>query len=116
MDGRLRVGVRRRVPRFPYFMKVRTDGATYRYLLRALPAHVPLHCLWAYGKRRGQLSAAEYSHVEACTECSRALHVCYHAENFGAVLREIHRAQADEPSSDEKPKLKTLYIFPDPFR
>jgi len=97
-------------------MKVRADGATNRYLLRTFPAHVPLHCLWAYGKSRVELSAAEYSHVEACAECSRALQVCYHAENFGAVLMELRRAQSDAAGIDGKPKLKTLYVFPDPFR
>ena len=95
-------------------MRERTDGGTYRYSLRGLPGHVPLHCLWAYGKGRVQLSPGEYSHVEACSECSRALQVCSHAQNFGAVLIEMRRVLDEAPDPDGKPKLKTIYVFPDP--
>ena len=97
-------------------MKVRTDGATHRYALRGLPGHVPLHCLWAYGKGRVQLSVEENSHVEACPECSHALQVCSHAQNFGAALIEMRRVHDEAPDTDDKPKLKTIYVFPDPFR
>lgn len=75
--------------------------------------HIPLHCLWAYGKGRGQLSAEEHAHVAACEGCSRALEVCRYEKNFGGVLRELARAADD--TSGEKPKLKTLYVFPGPI-
>lgn len=97
-------------------MKVRTDEATHRYSLRGLPGHVPLHCLWAYGKGRVQLSTEEHSHVEACSECSRALQVCSHAQNFGAALVELRCVPDEAPDPGGKPKLKTIYVFPDPFR
>jgi hypothetical protein len=96
-------------------MKVKTDGATYLYALRALPGHVPLHCLWAYGKGRAQLSHLEQTHVEACSMCSHALSTCSEAENFGAVLKELDRERYDARIPDEKPKLKTLLIFPGPI-
>ena len=97
-------------------MKVRTDGATHFILLRALPGHVPLHCLWAYGKGRGHLNSLEHAHVEACNDCSTALRVCCEADSFGVVLKRMGPEHDDPPMSDEKPKLKTLYVFPDPFR
>jgi hypothetical protein len=94
-------------------MKETTDGTRHRYRQRALSDHIPLHCLWAFGKDRGELSAEEHAHVEACGGCSRALQICRHEKNFGAVLRELARS-ADE-ASGEKPKLKTLYVFPGPI-
>jgi len=84
-------------------MKVRTGGTD----------HLPLHCLWAYGKGRSQLSPEEHAHVAACERCSRALEVCRQENNFGGVLRELARAADD--ISGEKPKLKTLYVVSGPI-
>jgi len=97
-------------------MKVSTDGAIHRYSRRSPAGHVPLHCLWAFGKSRGHLNEHEHTHVEGCEECSRALQACCRAENFGAVLKEMRRENDDDVSlSDGKPKLKTLYVFPAPI-
>jgi hypothetical protein len=96
-------------------MKVKADGATYRYALRALTGHVPLHCLWAYGKGRAQLNELEQTHVEGCSLCSHALSTCSDAENFGAALKELHRERDDARIPNEKPKLKTLFVFPGPI-
>lgn len=111
-DGRaLRVDSAGRPPDF--LIKVRTDGAIHRYSLRAMSDHILLHCLWAYGKGRGQLSAEESAHLTACEGCTRALQVCRQEKNFGAVLRELNRATDD--NSGEKPKLKSIYVFPGPI-
>jgi hypothetical protein len=96
-------------------MKVKAVGATHRYALRALTGHVPLHCLWAYGKGRVQLNELEQTHVEACGVCSHALRACSGAENFGAVLKELHRERDNARVLDEKPKLKTIFVFPGPI-
>ena len=93
-------------------MNVRIDGTIHRYAQRAMPGHIPVHLLWAYGKGRGHLSALQHAHVTACEGCTRALEVCAHEKSFGAVLRELDRARDGLAG---KPKLKTLYVFPGPI-
>lgn len=90
-------------------MNVRTDGSINSFPLCASSGHVPLHVLWAFAKGRGQLSGQEQTHIGRCNRCSLSLQICDHAQNFGSVLREMHREHG--PLAEGKPKLKTLYIL-----
>jgi|SRR5678809_215322 len=95
-------------------MSTRNDEITNRYSLGIMSGHIPLHQLWACVKGRRQWNAFEHAHVEACDDCSQMLKVCFDAENFGAVLRKIHREH--DSAEGERPKLKTLYVVSGLFR
>jgi hypothetical protein len=53
--------------------------------------HIPLHRLWAFTSLQGTLTLPEHAHVLECDECRLALRVCFKADNFAAVLKELKK-------------------------
>jgi hypothetical protein len=52
--------------------------------------HIPLHRLWMFTTFQDELTLPEHAHIIDCDECRIGLRACLHAENFGAVLKELN--------------------------
>jgi len=57
--------------------------------LRRYSGHVPLHRLWSFATRQGDLVLPEHAHILDCEECRLTLRACLNSESFGSVLLEL---------------------------